>query len=360
MAHRVDEHPAWPFRPGRRASLEAARAAFLDAPADGSPADAMLREFIFLGHCFAFLERLIQGEVICDLPVHAQPVLDAAAPDPGRQGELAAETGGSLLGYMPGADDRLEDLLDATGVKVFTLDPDEEAGELVGAFAFDAAVGPALLAGAPARTPAAAFVLAHAYAHLVIDVDPYRPRVCRWDARTLLNRSGRIEELRADRFARALLMPARPFQKACLDLNAGSADTSTASRRIDQLAVLFDVDPTLVAHRLHDLAGEPEAPVPAEPSESMTDAQTPAEASPAASPWAASSPAAAAATAGAPASRLALPERYVNLALAAYAGRVLDLERLGWFLRGSEEEAARVVAWAQVRQEPESEGLDES
>lgn len=337
----IEQHPDYPFRPGRRELLEGRRRSYLDGPEGTPEVESTLGEFVFLSHCFAFLERLIQGELICNLPAHAGQLLAGAVLSPEEQGERLAEAEVGLLDWTPGSDDQLDDVLDETGLKVFTLDESEGSDEVFGAFAFEPDVGPTLLAGAPGRSSTARFVLAHEYAHLVADVDPYLPRFCRWDAPSLENHSNRIEEVRADRFARSLLMPAERFRQACAVLGLPARNGADEARPIGQLAVLFDVPETLVRRRLHDLglaAGV--RPGDLASDEAATPARVPAE------------PIDAEEMRGTGRPVLSLPERYVNLALAAYAGRVLDLPRLARFLRTDEGEAARVVEWAQVRPDP--------
>ena len=148
----IEQHPDYPFHPGRRELLEARRRSYVDGPEGAPEVESTLGEFIFLAHCFAFLERLIQGELICNLPAHAGQLLAGAVLSPEEQGERLAEAEVGLLEWTPGSDDQLDDVLDETGLKVFTLDESEGSVEVFGAFAFEPDVGHTLLAGAPGRS----------------------------------------------------------------------------------------------------------------------------------------------------------------------------------------------------------------
>lgn len=353
----VTRHPEFPFRHGQGDLLEARAAAFLDGPPAEHLGGETLREFLYLAHAFAFLEKLVQGEVLCELPAHAGTILSGPSNDPEDQGERLAEAEEDLLEWEAGSVDLLAGALDTLGVKVFLQSEEAEGPEfsdeaaaaraadeaartaeaasaaaaarpvdLFGAFCFDAGVGPAFLAGAIEGTPEADFILAHELGHLVADIDPYRSRFCRWDGRTFHNHSDRPEERRADRFARALLMPASMLLRALHDLGPAAGDQD--AERLVILATLFGVPPALVARRLADLGVRlPDAIVPpaALGVETVSSTERP------------------------PRRPLPLPERYVNLALAAYGGRALSLEVLAQFLRTSEEEAQRVADWAGVR-----------
>ncbi len=378
----IRRHPDYPFRSGRRRVVEDRARGVLDPPSSRSPEAAYLREVLVLSHEFAFLERLIQGEVLCDLPAHASRLFGDVRSDPAEEGERLAEAEEDLLGWAAGSVDSLASALDTLGVKVFSLDHgdgdgDDDRGsaeevrpeppsDLFGAFSFESGVGPAMLAGAPAETPEALFILAHEFGHLVADVDPYRSRFCQWSGENLDNFSARPEEARADRFARALLMPASAVLRTLQDLGPAPAP-GEPDPRFELLATLFGVPEPLVRRRMADLGVPPAFLAPSARVRVRRDPERlPAAGSPRSGSGRGVRPRVhhALNRVDAAAGRLLpLPERFVNLALAAYGGRALDPEVLALFLRTSPEEALEVVHWARVEQEgvafPKEEQLHE-
>jgi Zn-dependent peptidase ImmA (M78 family) len=326
----VIDHPRYPFREEFLRAYVARGLLFVDGPAPGSAEHALLSEFLGLVHAYAFLERIVQGEVVCDVPVHLNRVL-AGLLDPQDEGERLASEETGLLDWTPESADSLVDALDEIGVKIICRDDPEDSpappGPRLGAFTFEGDAGPAILVGASPHTLEAAFIVAHEFGHLAADIDPYQPRLCRWDATSFANLSGQPQEVRADRFARALLMPHEPFHRALRVL--GARPPEGADPRVEQLAALFGVPTPIAARRLLDLgfpaAGQPVEPsgaVPAEPSAEARVTQ--------------------------PSSALTLPERFVNLALAAYAGRALDADGLARFLRSTTSEALQIAEIAGV------------
>jgi hypothetical protein len=325
----VSDHPDYPFREELLQAFWARGLLFVDGPAPDSSEHRLLGEFLGLVHAFAFMERLVQGEVLCELPVHIDRVL-AAFLDPQDEGERLASREAGLLDWSPESADSLVDALDEIGVKVICRDdPDDgpaRTGPRLGAFTFEGDAGPAFLVGASPHTPEAAFIAAHELGHLAADIDPYLPRFCRWDAQSFTNLSGRSEEVRADRFARALLMPRETFLEAVRDMGEPPADG--ADPRAEQLAALFGVPWPMAVRRLADLGlprvgsveRKPVGLPPGEPD-------------------------------GEPPVSLTLPERFVNLALASYAGHVLDVEELARFLRITPTEALQMADIAGVRPE---------
>jgi hypothetical protein len=362
---------------------------FVDGPAPGSPEHGLLDEFLGLVHAYAFMERLVQGEILCELPVDR--VL-AGLVAPQDEGERLASLEAGLLDWTPESIDSLVDALDEIGVKVICRDDPEDGpgriGPRLGAFTFEGDAGPAFLVGASPHTPEAAFIAAHELGHLAADIDPYLPRLCRWDSGTFANLSDRPEEMRADRFARALLMPRETFIEAVRDLGEGPAEG--ADPRAEQLAALFGVPWPMAIQRLVDL-GLPRvgcAESITGPAEAATDAaagvagpgtETKRPGKPAANSLArpigeparesvgpsAGEPAGESPgqptgepvresvepPPGEPSLSLTLPERFVNLALAAYSGHVLDVDGLARFLRITPPEALQMADIAGVRPE---------
>ncbi len=364
----VAHHPQYPFRTELLRTLPDRALSFVDGPEPGSSEHALLGEFLGLIHAYAFLERLVQGTVLCELPVHVDRILTGFL-DPEDEGERLATQEAALLDWTPESADSLVDALDELGVKVLCRDDptDGEAppGPRLGAFAFEGDAGPAILVGASPHTPEAAFIAAHGLAHLVADVDPYLPRMCRWDSECFANLSDRPEEVRADRFARALLMPRDAFLEAIRELGANPADD--ADPRPEQLAALFGVPYSLVIQRLADLELPPPGPSspPCGPATGGSTGAVPPGRAASSAPDRGSAAASAEASlrpdeeepadepVDEPVGSLTLPERFVNLSLAAYAGRVLDLEGLSRFLRISPPGAQRMADLAGITPEPE-------
>jgi Zn-dependent peptidase ImmA (M78 family) len=347
MKPSVSDHPGYPFREELLRAFSARGLLFVDGPTPGSSEHALLGEFLGLVHAYAFLERLVQGEILCELPVHIDRVL-AGPLDSQEEGERLASQEAGLLDWTPESADSLVDALDEIGVKVICRDDPDDApartGPRLGAFTFEGDAGPAFLVGASPHTPEAAFIAAHELGHLAADIDPYRPRLCRWDARTFANMSDRPEEARADRFARALLMPRETFPEAVREL--GACPLEGADPRAEQLAALFGVPWPLAIQRLVDLGLPPVGPAEGikRPTEKLaaaaaevagpgTETERPGE------------------PADEPTVSLTLPERFVNLALAAYAGHVLDVDALARFLRITPPEALQMADIAGVRPE---------
>lgn len=335
----ISDHPGYPFREEFRRAFTARALLFVDGPAPGSPEHALLDEFLGVVHAYAFLERLVQGQILCELPVHIDRVL-AGLVDPQDEGERLASQEAGLLDWTPESADILVDALDEIGVKVLCRDdPDDgspRTGPRLGAFTFEGDAGPAILVGASPHTPEAAFIAAHQLGHLTADIDPYRPRLCRWDARSFANLSGRMEEVRADRFARALLMPRDAFIEAVRVL--GECPAEGADPRAEQLAALFGVPPAIAIRRLADLGQPPvgsAGPIEESARQSVADPVGQTEDQSAAEPLVS----------------LTLPERFVNLALAAYAAHVLDVEGLARFLRITPAEALQMADIAGVKPE---------
>lgn len=359
----VQEHPDYPFRPQEAGAIRSAAAQYLGAPDAGTWEGAVLSAFVALGRRFAFLERLIQGDVVCNLPFHTDAVKDGSDDMPESQGERLAEGERALLNWETGAAGELHSVLDGIGIKV--LSPMQQAVDassdlsgrsapLFGAFSFEEGVGPSLLTGRPLDQPEAGFVLAHEFGHLVADFNPYRSRFCRWEPFSLRNLADTPEERRADRFARALLMPQAQFRSVLAELEKVQLEAgglSAAPGPVAQLAAIFEVPAPLACLRLEDLglsrlipSGRPWAEGPARTGESCghpgTGDHTCTECS------------------GQPEqlpledqvsiSCLALPERYVNLCLAAFTAKILKPATLAAFLDTTRVHAMRIVSWANL------------
>jgi Zn-dependent peptidase ImmA (M78 family) len=312
MQAKVKGHPEYPFS---EVNLEASLLEigdFISDPPMGATERGEILEFVRLTRQYAFLEKLIQGEILFDLPVHMEVLSEEPMPPLAQAEAMAREEYEILeLGIEPGV--VLAEALDNRGIKVFFRSRGPEPRDVLnGAFHYMGETGPSLLASAALNTGDAAFVLAHEYGHLVMDVNPYRSRFCRWRRSDLANvNPTSVEEDRADRFARALLVPDRVLAGIGPEFD------------IAKVASILGVSPAVVWGRLGDLGLQRlEIPPLADPGEGEReiDEKRPTD----------------------------LPERFVNLALAAYASRVLETADLSRFLRVPPERLSQFLSWSQI------------
>lgn len=334
MIQRLRKHPDYPFAETHLEATILEIDRFVADPPLTAPERGEILEFIRLTHQYAFLERLIQGEILFDLPVHWE-LMDEASMTPVRMAEEFAATERRLLGLGMATADELQNALDERGIKVFRRTHGPEVPDhLTGAFQYEGSSGPAILVGAAEGAIEAAFILAHEYGHLVMDVNPYRSRFCRWRRDDLVNPSPAMEEARADRFAAALLMPAETIRAVSADLGLDErtgADRDEAFRRAGEL---FSAPPAIVWRRMTDLSlasdpnQDPPAPAPIAPSSRARvieiDERRPTD----------------------------LPERFVNLALAAYGKGVAEKTDLVRFLRLSPRELVSFLRWSRIPRAP--------
>jgi Zn-dependent peptidase ImmA (M78 family) len=319
MPVNVRSHPDYPFSNANLESSIAEIEKFKAKPPMSGAERGEILEFVRLTRQYAFLERLIQGDVHFDLPVHMENFAEERMPAEAQAEAMAREERELLdLGTEPGL--ALNEALDDRGIKLFRrchgVDP---SGDLHGAFFYAGDLGPALLACACAESVDAPFILAHEYGHLVMDVNPYENRFCRWSRRDLENRSGSsVEEARADRFARALLVPEDLLMGAWREIEP------------EKVAAILGVPPALVWRRLGDIGasrGEAPPPLPPMTIEHEIDEMPPTD----------------------------LPERFVNLAIAAYASRFLEIGELSRFLRVAPKRIAQFIEWSRIPRDRERE-----
>ncbi|MBD3237841.1 MAG: ImmA/IrrE family metallo-endopeptidase [Candidatus Eisenbacteria bacterium] len=328
---------------------------FVTATTPTHPQRAALRRFADLCLRFANLEQRIEGTIPCEIPTH----LDVIRPpeeriDP-QQGETLAIAERARLGLREGPIENLAELLDERGIKVAEWARAEAAP--AGAFLFDEDTGPALLALAAPGSPAARFLLAHAYAHLLADVDPYENRFCSHgaqDAPPVLRTGGRptdsrrvqksasaaeLREARADRFARALLLPADHFAKS-LAMFFDDDSAPPPLRRLGELAFYYGVETPAVLQRLADLGLSPPQRIEALAAE-LDAAQAPrvdqAETDGGSMEDEASG--------GDGEERDPLPARFVHLSLALFVRRIASRAQLGELLDLDPPSVDRMVAW---------------
>lgn len=236
-----------------------------------------LREFLQLCLRFGYMEKRIQGEILCEIPAHLAILRGAEQGDLMEEAEALAEQERNNLGLEPGPIESLQELFDELGVKVIEIFPGN--GITSGAFVFNSDTGPALLSIAPPNTPIGRFILAHEYCHLLADVDPYHNRFCSHgehgctgaayggrlmdasqgaDTGALGAGSGTSEqalqsaELRADLFARNLLIPRTHFVKSLRQFGQGKRGEFDLER-LSHMAYYYGVTTPAIIHRLADL-----------------------------------------------------------------------------------------------------------
>lgn len=358
---RVEDHPDFPFAPAARERRRAWFEAFVDRPVERGFQAASLHVFLEVVHRFAFLERLVQGDITFELPVLEELTRDPSWRPGPTQGEMLAhaELGALELGDIPAAE--LRPTLEERGIKIIGQsrpregEPTAATGDLVGGFFFQGELGPALLVGAPEGAEAH-FILAHELTHLVADFDPYRSRFCRWERGTLVNRSTSEEEQRADRFARAILMPTdslRRYLPAILE----EARRRERGYALGVISTLYETPRAVARARLVDL-DLIDASAASDRTMGADLVPDPIAATPASRDFAPQVE-----------GEFDLPQRFTNLALACFAHGVLDELWLGRFLGLGLDETRELIAEtgleaerlakARAKSESESEGEED-
>ncbi len=327
MKESIRTNPNYPFAEAKLESTVREVDEFIsDPPLSGAERGEVL-EFVRLTRQYAFLERIIQGHVLCELPVHFD-LGQSAGGSPEDQAERSATAERSLLGLGLEPAEDLATVLDERGIKVFRRTHGPEPPEkLTGAFYFVGELGPSLLVSAAGGCPEAVFILAHEFGHLVMDIDPYKSRFCRWSRRDLCNVIGTDEELRADRFARALLLPPATVRECAA---AGVGGCAGSEESIRAIAQFFNVAPAVLWHRLGDLGlKRPSEPprIRQEDCDHEVDDRRPTD----------------------------LPERFVNLALSAFGQRILGRRELARFLRIPSKRLEMFLEWCPIPQAPRDE-----
>jgi hypothetical protein len=335
----IQDHPEYPFA-GAREETQAAKweRGFLARHALREGETSRLLLFLRWITRYAFLEQIVQGEIRYDLPLHKSVAERGGSSISEDEGERLARAELELMADpdVPAMEilERLED----QGVKVITAadragsDAPDRAGRLVGFFFFDGHTGPAFGVLAPhtdARTP---FALAHLLGHLVMDIDPYQNRACVWDEHLMLVEPD-PQERRADRFARAFLMPAARV-RTVLDQIASavqSGETPVARMR-ELLFSIFAVPPALLDLRLEDLG--------------LTTLRDQLRRAGVQANGSAHGPDAAAS--GSCGEGFELPERYLNLALACCHEKIMEAKELARFLEVPLEEAEQLLREAGI------------
>jgi Zn-dependent peptidase ImmA (M78 family) len=343
------------------------------SPRSLAPQEATcLKHFSHLCLRYAFMERAVQGELLCQIPTHFSVLSQQTGGDVLEEAEALAAAERESLQVADGPIEDLTELLDDRGIKVIEWPP--PTGILSGAFLFVEDTGPALLSLAPAGSPAGRLILAHEYCHLLADIDPYESRFC-----PLGNGGGSdaggcggrlIEELssddpadeivlpevRADVFARCFLLPRDHLVQSLREFGLRRS-AGFPLERLGHVAYYYDVNlPTLI-HRLVDLellapsrsremvAAIPQHAAAGGPSGDAVSRSQQREREDAASvddtdhePD--------------PLKILGrLPRRFVDLALALLLKRRVSLEQFGVLLDTKPQAAARLLGWLQPPEE---------
>jgi Zn-dependent peptidase ImmA (M78 family) len=315
MTRRLRTDPDYPFSEENLEATVREMERFLANPPLTPVERGEVLEFVRLTHQYAFLERLIQGEILFNLPVHLDLANVSVETLADQERELL------VLGTEPA--EELADSLDERGIKVFFRRRGPEPPDtLTGGFQYAGESGPSLLAGA-AEGHEAIFIIAHAYGHLVMDVNPYRSRFCRWRRTDLQNLSDSEEERRADLFARALIVPQALISTFRFELEQASTAEGVMEETVTRMAEVCSVPPAVLWRRLGDLDLPRSAAAPRptiRPRRRKVDERRATD----------------------------LPERFVNLALAGFGQRFLDKADLVRFLRVPPERIELFLSWCPI------------
>lgn len=311
----IQRHPEFPFRTGRTERLSDWAKRFLRTGALSQETEESLRQFLGLVDCFAFLEMIVQGEIRYDLPLHQSSVVQSGGPVLEEDGERVARFELGLLGEPETPALELQDRLEDLGIKIFTAAPETVQDDVHGFFLFEGRVGPAFALDRTREDRRTAFVLAHLYGHLIMDVNPYRDRVCTWSG-DLARRSEDPIEQRADRFARGLLLPERPLrltlEQIALAVQRGESSPE-ASWRL--LQTLYEVESHILWQRFQDLGLTALGMMMREAGSSQIADIVDVEVEE-----------------GITYGGFTIPQRYLNLALACMHEEVMDVRMLARFL----------------------------
>ncbi len=297
---------------------------------------ADLERFSHAGLRYAYLERRVQGDVLCELPAHVSVIQGGQHASLLDEAEALAEEERRCFGIPDGPIEDLAELLDDRGIKVFEW-PRVSPRSPAGAFIMDEETGPALLSLAPSGSAVGRFIIAHEYCHLVADIDPYENRFCPLvDGE--LGPGGRLlhevepqdafdetnlPESRSDLFARCLLVPRDHFARTLRDFGQGGADGFDPSRLAD-VAFYYGVRPEVILCRLVDI----EILTPTAATALALRLPPPENGG------------------RAPASPTsALPPRFLNLSLAMLLKGRISREQMGALLGTGEEGVRRILAW---------------
>jgi Zn-dependent peptidase ImmA (M78 family) len=320
---------------------------------------AILAHFCHLCLRFAHMEVRIQGELLCEIPAHLSVLTEDPARDLAEAVSRLAVTERKNLELDDGPIEDLTGLLDDRGIKIIEWDG---VAHPAAAFLFHPRTGPALLSLALPGSVAGRFHIAHAYGHLIFDVDPYENRFCPRCASPgngqhdhpggrLADEAGvaralddiELAELRADLFARAFLLPAAHFVKTLRAFDIRPTRALDLAR-VGDVAFYYGVEPAVVLTRFADLALLPLDHVraliaqPPARHDGATSTSVPMPDAPA--PDGPGSP---------PASPPGVPARCANLGLALYLRREISLDQMATLLGTDLAGARGFLAASEIR-----------
>ncbi len=327
-----------------------------------------LESFTSLCLRYGYLEKRVQGEILCDIPAHLAILRGDQFDDLLLECEALADAEREGLGLEPGPIEDLAEVLDARGIKTIELPP--PAPTYSGAFLFENDTGPALLSMAPINSPSSRFIIAHQYCHLLADVDPYANRFCAheapgkaegsqlkgptWGGRLLETShldpddETALPELRADLFARCLLVPRDHFVATLREFGQGKRGRYELER-LTHIAFYYSVPEAVIVHRLMDLEL-----IPLERAQALiTDLQAAWPEGRAEEPlgipaittvgWDLADPL-----------PVGLPVRFVNLSLALFIQGRLTPDQIGKVLGADEDTVRQLLEWVEhARREAE-------
>jgi Zn-dependent peptidase ImmA (M78 family) len=285
---------------------------YAGVPAEESLSDSEKRElriFEILCRHFAYLERIIVGEVSFELPNYAGsglPVLEGTMEDQGtelarRERERLVTGDGPVVG--------VRDMLDNMGIKVIAM-PMPEGSDVDGGFLFRSDVGPCIMLNSSLSARERVMEMAHQYCHFLADFDPYLPRVCLGGTPPGVD----LCEDRARSFALEFFVP----EESLVSLLSGGDFRDVGGPELDALAIYFGVPPRAIAEQLGRLGlGSSERREGPDVRERVSSDE----------------------------GSVRLPERFVRLAVEARSKGLISDVRMGRLLRTSAEVAQELAAY---------------
>lgn len=317
---------------------------------DLDPVDqAALARFVRTAEAYARVEVAALGAIEYELPAH----LGGGEAAPRVQGEQLAARERDLLGQTAEGQVDLASILEERGVKVIAAAVPSDLG---GVFTYEAALGPAIFVNTAAGAGETRFWLAHAYAHFVADVDPYRVRVCRpgesrlvpaeaidldeWyaSAADLSAEAIGASEERANAFAEAILLPASLLAAFVSGARRETGRPLSPDVML-QMESYFGASAARIAARLVHLGALPEEEAAVLAREAGARARFAASDAAAIDGDEAGVPRRCA-NSDEPGAPPVLPRRMVNLAVGAFHQSKITLDRLAEVL-GSDREGVR-------------------
>jgi len=286
--------------------LKDLEAAFRESGLNPQPLEplfARVREFLSR---YASLERELLGGIQITVPRHLLDGEDAGRPED--VVERLAHRERQRLDLAGVGERDVMTVLDHEELKVYR--PAFPSGaDVQGFFVFDEAVGPAFVVDSKLPPSTANGVFAQLYGHYLMDLDPYEIRLVRTE-------SGSARSVRARHFAVAFLISPEELGTYLKAIRWTPGDSMTGEL-LEQLSVYFEVDRATVLARLLSL-GLLTAQDVANLELSLAE------------------------NGGEP--KIAVPDRFVRLALEAHARRQLTDEELARHLETDVPNALRLAS----------------